>query len=740
MTFIFPLLLGGLALIGVPVLLHLIMQQKPKHLLFPAFRFLLQRYRTNQRKLRLRHLLLLALRLLLIAGICLALARPKVFSERLNLGERPVAAVMLFDSSPSMEYMAGGQSRLEVAKRRAQELLDDLPEGSRVAILDTGDPGGQWFPTLSLARDRVAELRIRPANGPVTTRLNEAYGLFRELDQDAEGAEDVLPKFLYIFSDRAQNCWDQGRVKDLQQARDRLVGGVNAVLVDVGVESPADVALTAVALERQTVPIDGRVVLKVTVQATGADCDTQVLCQIDAEKTAERKLVRLSAGQSQVITFERRGLAVGPHRAEMRLETGDSLAFNNSLFATFEVRGGRRVLVIVNDPQDAAVFRLALETTKEFRCEVVTLDEFQRKFALRELSAYQAVCLLNVAKPDRDTWEKLEGYVHQGGGLAVIPAGESELDKSAYNDVAAQRLLPGSLVKVIQAKGEEGVIWKEGGFTHPIMAAVREWIMMRNVDFQQVHRAVHRYWEVERHPGNDVYVIASYDDAQSRPALLERTFDRKAKAQGRVLLFTTRMDKRHLAGTDRWNDYVQDWFYLALVKKTIGYLAGDAEEANFNYLSGQTVTIALPSTERSPVYTLQGPGLSATEAVVTRADNKSDLAVTQAVTPGNYKLLAESKEIASFSVNVPPDESQLTQVSTEQIEELLGAGSVLPLGHGINLHEALQGRWRQPLELFPWLMIFVLLVLVVENLLANKFYRRPAIEDAEPTADSASAV
>ena len=63
-----------------------------------------------------------------------------------------------------------------------------------------------------------------------------------------------------------------------------------------------------------------------------------------------------------------------------------------------------------------------------------------------------------------------------------------------------------------------------------------------------------------------------------------------------------------------------------------------------------------------------------------------------------------------------------------------------PIGHGINLHEALQGRWRQPLELFPWLMIFVLLVLVVENLLANKFYRRPAIEDAEPTADSASAV
>src|SRR5438105_912942 len=144
MTFIHPLLLGGLIFVGVPVLLHLLMRQKPKHLLFPAVRFLLQRRRTNQRKLQLRHLLLLALRMLLLVCICLALARPKVFSDRLNglSGDRPVAAVFIFDTSPSMDYKSGGKSRLDEAKRRGQELLDDFPEGSRVAVLDTADQGG----------------------------------------------------------------------------------------------------------------------------------------------------------------------------------------------------------------------------------------------------------------------------------------------------------------------------------------------------------------------------------------------------------------------------------------------------------------------------------------------------------------------------------------------------------------------------------------------------------------------
>ena len=62
MTFIHGYLLAGLVLAGVPILVHLIMRQKPRVLPFPAFRFLRQRALTNRRTLRLRHLLLMLLR------------------------------------------------------------------------------------------------------------------------------------------------------------------------------------------------------------------------------------------------------------------------------------------------------------------------------------------------------------------------------------------------------------------------------------------------------------------------------------------------------------------------------------------------------------------------------------------------------------------------------------------------------------------------------------------------------
>src|SRR5207244_7856399 len=103
------ILIAGAALVGLPIRLHLIMKQEPKRLPFPAFRFLKQRLKTNQRKLRLRHFILLALRMLLIALFCLALYQPSILSEGSNFfgGNQPVAVVIVIDTSPGMGYAEG---------------------------------------------------------------------------------------------------------------------------------------------------------------------------------------------------------------------------------------------------------------------------------------------------------------------------------------------------------------------------------------------------------------------------------------------------------------------------------------------------------------------------------------------------------------------------------------------------------------------------------------------------------
>ena len=78
MTFLHPWLLLGLVAAGIPLLLHLVQRREPPTVVFPAVRYLVDATREHQRRLRIRHWLLLLLRTLLVTALVLAAAAPTV--------------------------------------------------------------------------------------------------------------------------------------------------------------------------------------------------------------------------------------------------------------------------------------------------------------------------------------------------------------------------------------------------------------------------------------------------------------------------------------------------------------------------------------------------------------------------------------------------------------------------------------------------------------------------------------
>ena len=239
------ILIAGAALVGLPILLHLIMKQEPKRLTFPAFRFLTQKLKTNQRKMRLRHFLLLLLRMLLIALFCLALYQPTLLSERLNLsGETPIATVIVIDTSPSMGYTANEKTRFEEGRRRSLELLETLPDKSPIAIVETDDPHTARWLDKSEARKHLEQLdRPRGGNQPVTPAVGEAYRLLSKIETDVEDAER-LPKLVAIFTDRTAASWDATRAEEIKKFKETLPDPKPAHLVfAVVADHPTNVAL-----------------------------------------------------------------------------------------------------------------------------------------------------------------------------------------------------------------------------------------------------------------------------------------------------------------------------------------------------------------------------------------------------------------------------------------------------------------------------------------------------------------
>src|SRR5712691_3105750 len=128
LVFANPAYLWGLLALGVPILVHLFNRRRPRPLAFGAIEFVLRSQRQKARRLRLRQILLLAMRCLLIAGVALALSRPSLEPKGAQAAvmRGPQATALVIDASLSMRYRRGSQTLFARAKSEALAALSSL--------------------------------------------------------------------------------------------------------------------------------------------------------------------------------------------------------------------------------------------------------------------------------------------------------------------------------------------------------------------------------------------------------------------------------------------------------------------------------------------------------------------------------------------------------------------------------------------------------------------------------------
>ncbi|HEY3790014.1 MAG TPA: VWA domain-containing protein, partial [Urbifossiella sp.] len=740
------------------------------------FRFLKQRLKTNQRKLRLRHFILLALRMLLIALFCLALYQPSILGTGniIDLsGKQPLAVVVIIDTSPSMNYADGDKTHLEEACRRATELINDLPDGSRIAVIETGDPGGDWLPSASDARSKLSDIATKaPKPGQaiatnlggtssVSAGLVHAYQLLKTVDEQSDSAE-TLPRLVAAFTDRAASSWDASRLDDLKKLREAIPPPAPAhAIIDVGTDKPVNVAILSAEMadgRPQIVPANQPIAATVALAAVGLDSKSVVLATLDDRKPARNEL-DIRDGQTQTLTFDFRDLKPGLHQIKFELENKDALMTDNSRYFTFRVAEARKVLAIVDnigDPAngdfgDAQFWRLAINVNHEFTCDVVKSDAVPA-----DLSGYEIVTLLSVARPDPDLWGKLQKYVEAGGKLIASPGGEDRIVLDSYNGEAASKLLPGALKdkpidtrewpepKDSKARNfRTGLAWfvlthndsqADRELQHPMLAPIKLWKAKADVDAVRNPRKAWKFWPIEPRGGGSV--VAHYDNDETLnkcyPAVLERNI-----LKGKVLLLTTKMEP---PGEGEWNDYwsLNSWA-VAFPDMLLRYAAGTAADANFNDPCGSVVVVPLAKllAGKRDNLILTGPGIEGADQLIRPTERQTEVRLGPPRTnaAGNFRITAATDPppgspphwIEGFSLNVAPEESTLDKAPVEGIEDVTGKDSVVPVGKNVPLAEILEklNTFQHPLELFPWLLIAVLMLFVVEGLLANRFYRRP---------------
>jgi hypothetical protein len=737
LTFLTPLMLAGAALVAAPIILHLVMKQQPKHLFFPALRFVQLRNDKNKRSLKLRHLLLLLLRCGAIVLLALALARPTLQSSGL-LGdqEAPIAAALVVDTSPRMQYKQQNQTRVEVAQDVAERVITQLPPESEVALIDSRTTNPAFSIDVAVARQRVSRLKAAASVRPLGELCADALRLVNESTKTR--------KEIYIFTDLSRTGWSGEAVKEF---RKQLAAKpeIACYVIDVGVLDPKNVSIGDLRLSGESLAKNTTLRLESEVAATGInDDETIAIDLIDAAGAPQRRdqsTVKATPEQQQSIEFQVAGLEQGTHQGVARILGEDGLPADDTRYFTIDVRTPWKVLVVAPRPvQEHAIFLTQAIAPTLFRkngralfeCEVVSFEELQNK----SLEDYGAVYLLDPPPLGDAVWQNLLTYTQRGGGVGIClgrnaqPKGRPVDD---FNTSAALELLPGKLVRQWH---RQDAFFAPSDYQHPMLTIFRS--ATGGVPWSDF--PVYSHWQFgDLAQGVNTVVPLSNGEA----ALLERNV-----GKGRVAVLTTPISDL-LPSTEvalpenekMWNLLTigsGPWPFMMLANGMSMYLVGSGEE-RFNYQAGETVVLRLPEEQRQMTFSLRTPE---GEELPQSVDQKTGtITITTTTAVGNYMLRAGGSEKGvrrGFSINVPAADTDLTRLERDEFSELLGKDR-FKLSRGRDEIERDVNLGRTGREMYPLLIFLVAIALGLESVLANKFYRRDAKADLKEDAKSLAA-
>ena len=318
--FLAPALLGFLGLIPVVVLLYILKLRRTEVLVSSTMLWLksLQDLTANAPFQRLRKNLLLLLQILVLLMLGTALARPFIRAT----GAAGTNVCLLIDRSASMQTVEDNGTRIELAKQKAREIIEDMRGGDKAMVVSFADRAEVLCElTGNRVRLRSAIDSIEATDTP--TRIRDAVLVAHSLQRgNIDPALEEAPGEMPAGLDLRVIVIGDGKIEDLHKVGTRAL---DVTFAQVG-ETTANAGIVAFS-DREPPEGAGSRQAFVLVHNEHSEplATTLSLYFNDALLTVEE--VEAPAGGDAEVVFAHENLGQGLLRAELDRE--DRLAVDN---------------------------------------------------------------------------------------------------------------------------------------------------------------------------------------------------------------------------------------------------------------------------------------------------------------------------------------------------------------------------------------------------------------------------
>ncbi len=622
-----PFALAMSLVLAGPVLAHLVRRAPTERVAFGAM-LLLERLRIRlERRRRLHDRLILLLRLLGLAGLVIAAARPELrLPETRTMIGGSGRVVIVLDTSLSMDQRVDGEPAFARAQREAVAVARGLAEGVQLAAITAGSPA-ESLSGFTTDHALVATLLGASRQGSGGTDLDGALTL-------ARGALQGEPGEVVVVSDGS----GPGRLAAAAHSIERLIAQGSALLPRTF--APAVAANFVVTEARYGDGLEGGTV-SVTVRNYGPA--SEVPATVRLPDGAQMNVFVEAPGATEEGPAEVSVSVTVPRQAEGGVASvalaDEALPLDDTRYFHLPRVGKSRVLVVDGDPGSTPT-----------KSEVYFLERALAPFAgsgagidvvapggvsrLAE-GTWQVAVLANVGDPS-SVAPVLVDFV-RGGGALVLAVGDN-VSAEVWNPVLGS-LLPSRLGRVrdlVALDAGEGVPLAlpdaDLELFEPFVGAGRE-------GFGRVRSR--RVFALEPYAeSSDVRTLLRYESGV--PALVERRI-----GQGRVYLWTSSVDLG-------WSNFPLQAIYAPTWQRLVAWLGAELGTSGARVIGtvGEPVEVSVPAGAEVEV---TGPDGGRVE--VSRA---AGVVRFTPMLPGAYAVGRDGEpRLADVAVNTPLAESDV---------------------------------------------------------------------------------
>ncbi len=723
-TFLNPFLLWGVALASIPIIVHLFHRRRYQEVEWAAMQFLVQAAKKNSRRIRLEQLLLLIVRVLILMLLAFALAQPffELFQNKPSANQ-PTLRVIVIDTSYSMGQRHGELLLLDKAKSIANQIVETTRPGDALQLVRVSERPPRAivqqpaYKTEELLKE-IEQLLLTEERGNISATLQTITEM--TLKNKAIQNKKKLPRTeIYFISDFQRESWlpassaQQQRIRHQMQ---KLAQSAHLILVDLGDSSNSNLAVSSLTVQEQLLSTRSPIQLQATIRNDGKRkvAGIQIELYIDG-RLWKTETIHLEPGAVLPIDFQVTFDKPGEHFAEVRLPD-DLLLVDNHRFISLPVRDELRVLLVngqpAGEPRETATYFLHKALSPSTLEE--TWSGFTRPFVISEgelpstdFSLYDAVVLCDIAQLTLRETEMLEAYTKSGGSIIFSLGGNVKADQ--YNQFLYRNgkgILPaplGNNVGEINSP-QKGFLFDSQNLSHPIVKPFKG-----NPGTGLETTLTYRYTKTKVAPNSQTKVALRFTNGD--PAILDAMYGR-----GRVLLVTTSLDTR-------WGLWAVQRSFPPMMHEMIKHVVSKKWHDRQLLVNGSISELFSTKNSYLSVDVI-APDKKIKKVPVT-TNGFPRIVFDQTQQSGIYQLQigAPLNQTKLFAVNVNPRESLLEKISKKEITETLLTDRQFQY----------MTNWEKTIS-FPgtilidsngitrWLLMAVLCLLLVEQLMAWRFY------------------